>query len=272
MHQPESIDGLNTRLQDLLLNGNPDALKLLLKKFGPHVRLLLIRKCKGVLRPGEIEDVLMIAVEKIWSARTDFDPKKGSVVAWYRQIALNAAADLTRCNWCRQRQREREWEASDLDLLPAARPQTSPAATEESGQLTWLRKLQAALRRLPALYRRILMADACSSTGKLGSGELAERNGVAPSTIRSSRHRALVRLRNELECAGQPTLEPCSGLSALEWQSDRLAAASKRPYRENVRIFKNITKAAWRFRLPRLDYNKAELKTSKIASVVRIYR
>ena len=59
-------------VQDLvvqLISGDAEVVNALLEAFGPPIQRRLRRRYHGVLPPGEIEDVVLFAVEKLWFRR-----------------------------------------------------------------------------------------------------------------------------------------------------------------------------------------------------------
>ena len=188
-------------LAEQLTIGEPEVVNALLEAFGPSIQRRLGRRYRGVLRPGEIEDVLMIAVEKAWIRRARFDPSRGTLGGWLWRIAERVAADMFRTPWCQGRLREREIASRQFEAPAAAAgdhvSEGDPAASTMSRPA--VEALRAALDRLPAGHRRILLSDAEAPGGTAPSEALAAELRVTASAVRSRRHRALARLRRELQ-------------------------------------------------------------------------
>lgn len=81
-------------VQDLvvqLISGDAEVVNALLEAFGPPIQRRLRRRYHGVLPPGEIEDVVLFAVEKLWFRRERFDPSPTEIAPDVE--ALRAALD-----------------------------------------------------------------------------------------------------------------------------------------------------------------------------------
>jgi len=197
---PDRVRGLDEQLA----SGDPEVVSALLEAFGAAIQRRLARRYRGVLRPGEIEDVLMIAVERLWIRRECFDPSRGSLGGWLGRIAEHVAADIVRTPWCQARLQERQVESTRLLALEA--PGGDYVSEGDAAASTTCRAaveaLRAALDRLPAGQRRILLADAVAAGGTARSESLGAELGITASAVRSRRQRGLARLRRELPQPG----------------------------------------------------------------------
>lgn len=204
------------RLAKQLASGDECALEFILREYGPAVRGLLARKYCGVLGEGDFEDVLAIALFRVWQHRERFDPGRASLKAWFYRIATNAARDVLRYGWHKARSLEVSYEAASLaSVSVSTSPETEAGDVfssdesemesddvenpehEEVRQL-----LREVLATLSEKQRRIVLADAASKEGKVPSQELSDELGIPPATVRVYRRRAIEKLRKELDRRG----------------------------------------------------------------------
>ncbi len=200
---------LGRRLRD----GDEAVLEILLREHGATVRAVLRQKFPTGLDHGDFEDILAIALFRVWSRRNQFDPDRGSLRAWFYRIAANVTKDVLRYGWHKARQLEVRFEPAALSDVAVERSATQTAAaiaartveevdeasTDETLDDRLRRELRAIVDELPEAQRRIILADAASRDGKVSSEHLSRELGIPPGTVRVYRRRALTRLRNELD-------------------------------------------------------------------------
>ncbi len=203
---------LGRRLRD----GDEVVLEILLREHGATIRAVLRQKFPTGLDHGDFEDILAIALFRVWSRRGQFDPDRGSLRAWFYRIAANVTKDVLRYGWQKARQLEVRYEPAALSDVAVERPVTEAAAanathtaaetdgasTGETFDERLRRELRAIVDELPEAQRRIILADAASRDGKVSSDHLSQELGIPPGTVRVYRRRALARLRNELVLRG----------------------------------------------------------------------
>lgn len=201
-----------------LISGDEDALEAALRAYGPQVKALLRRKFFGPLTDTDFEDVLAVALYRMWQYRTRYDAKRASLRVWFFRIAENVTRDVLRHGWQKARQLEVVIEPLALSAVMDHRARDSPP--DDTGQENHAGKtsggsdevsmtsrpigeeLIEVLNLLPETQRRILLADAESSDGKVASQSLARELGIPASTIRVYRRRALEKVRCELDRRG----------------------------------------------------------------------
>lgn len=203
-------DGLSERLA----RGEENALEDVLREYGPPVRGLLARKYCGVLGEGDFEDVLAIALFRVWQHRERFDPTRASLKAWFYRIATNAARDVLRYGWHKARRLEVSYEGASLASVsvdPAAEVSDVFSSEEDDSDSDDVENpeheevrqlLREVLATLSEKQRRIVLADAASKEGKVPSQELSDELGIPPATVRVYRRRAIEKLRKELDRRG----------------------------------------------------------------------
>ena len=203
---------LGRRLRD----GDEAVLEILLREHGATVRAVLRQKFPTGLDYGDFEDILAVALFRVWSRRDQFDPDRGSLRAWFYRIAANVTKDVLRYGWQKARQLEVRYEPAALSDVAVERSPSAPptaiaartvedvdgASTDEAFDERLRRELRAIVDELPDAQRRIILADAASRDGKVSSEHLSQELGIPPGTVRVYRRRALARLRNELDLRG----------------------------------------------------------------------
>ncbi|MEQ8785310.1 MAG: sigma-70 family RNA polymerase sigma factor [Pirellulaceae bacterium] len=212
--QPASDSG---DLAARLCQDDEHALEDLLRTFGPAVHRVLARKFVPVLREVEIDDVLSIALYRVWCARQRFDASKGSLRLWFFRIAENAARDVLRHGWHKTRRLEIASAAVETlaDGSPACdRPESGVpesngrgatkrnASSPSKTSLALQTAIGEILEALPEAQRRIVLADAQCREGVASSEQLAKELGLSPASVRVYRKRALDTMRAELTRRG----------------------------------------------------------------------
>ena len=194
-----------------LISGDETALEAALRAHGPPVKALLRRKFFGPLTDTDFEDVLAVALYRMWQYRTRYDASRASVQVWFYRIAENVARDVLRHGWQKARQLEVAFEPLALSAVVDHRtlkPKDSinkGASQNESVDQTERpigKDLIDVLKLLPETQRKILLADAESTDGKVASQDLASELGIPASTIRVYRRRALEKVRSEMDRRG----------------------------------------------------------------------
>lgn len=198
-------------LPERLIAGDERVLEDILRRYGGAVFALLRSRFQGVLHHEDLEDILSIALYRLWKARSRFDDCRGSLRSWWYRIAENTARDILRAGWQKSRAREISWEFDPGGTNPPFHP---PGATGHSGTVranTAPAPVQMELRdiiaELPDTQRQIILADASARDDVACSRRLAQELGTTPGNIRVSRKRAMDRIRRELGRRGHSSLE-----------------------------------------------------------------
>jgi RNA polymerase sigma factor (sigma-70 family) len=181
------------RLALQLQRGDPAALEGVIRGLGPRIAAGL-KKRHPALSAEDIEDVLSIASHRLWQARGQYDPDKGSLASWYFIIADNAARDALR------KARRRVERSMDPDLL--ADREARGVVLEGETAISSLPELTQILRKLPALDRQILTGFAHADGAGRWAADLALELGMRPGTIRVRCRRIKEKIRKELHAAG----------------------------------------------------------------------
>ncbi|MBE3112336.1 MAG: sigma-70 family RNA polymerase sigma factor [Acidobacteria bacterium] len=139
--------------------------------------------------PGLAEDLVSEAFERAFRGIARFDPGRGSFGAWLFSIARHLVVDELR-----KRSRQRTSPLEDQHDLVAGDP--SPEDALARGQELTL--LLTALRRLPERDQDVL---SLRFAARLSNREIARQRGIGEGHAAVLVHRALCKLRKEVEKA-----------------------------------------------------------------------
>jgi len=203
-------------LGEIWLIDDENALAEILRCYAPaiiealHVRYTTRMR---LLRYEDIEDVVSIALRRLWDARSNYDDKKQSLRVWLFCIAENVAKDVLKHGWHKARRLERN---PGQDWLEEQSGQTCPNAAKLTGKEKRMRTkeaadLETALNKLSDEQRRIVMADAASRDGATSNEFLADELGIPAAHVRVYRSRAYAALRKEMKRLGHEVPEPTKG-------------------------------------------------------------
>ncbi|MGH7048503.1 MAG: sigma-70 family RNA polymerase sigma factor [Stellaceae bacterium] len=147
------------------------------KLFGIALRILQQRE--------PAEEVLQESFVAVWERARDYDPARGSAMAWLVTIVRHRAIDHRRRSTIRPESRG----APDEALLALAAPGSTDSRAE-------LRAVQRCLDELDAAPRHAVLLAYCYG---LTRDELAVRLAVPVGTVKSWLRRSLERLQRCLE-------------------------------------------------------------------------
>jgi RNA polymerase sigma factor (sigma-70 family) len=204
MAEPRPPDEENTRLALALLENDERALEDILRLYGPDVTKLLHAKYtlrRGVLTYEDIEDVVIIALERLWNARASYDDSKGTLRAWLYCIADNVAKDVKKLGW--QKARKLEWRPGNdwMEQSPkCAAPE--PAEAQEAEESQELKDLRMVVNNLPEVQRRIILADSVAREDVAASADVAADLGIPVANVKVYRQRAMATIRREMRRLG----------------------------------------------------------------------
>lgn len=216
MAEDESPKQQNLRLAVALLDNDERALEEILRLYGPDIFEILhnkFTKRMGVLRYEDVEDVVSVALGRLWEARDDYDDAKGSLRAWFYRIAENVAMDVLKHGWYKARRLEKNVGQDHLQeaagVTPVTQePQDRGAKRKRSKEES---DIQLVLSKLPEAQRTIVMADSASRDGKASNDLLADELGIPAAHVRSYRTRAFATIRREIRKLGHEIPEPRKG-------------------------------------------------------------
>ncbi len=179
-----------------LLRGDEQVLEEILRGVGPAIRALLSQKYRGSQTPEDIEDVLAVALFRLWRGRHLYQPDKASLHVWFYRIADNVVKDVLRSGWHKARQLEVHVPVAVEEVTPLQPVPTDPAVSKEA------QDLREVIAALPEVQRRIVWADAQARDTVVSSAALARELNLPSSTVRVYRKRALDTIRAEMKRRG----------------------------------------------------------------------
>ena len=191
---------LESEILARLLRDDESAIQDLVRAYGPTISCALSQKYKGCQSREDLEDVLAIALFRLWQNRRRFDSTKASLRTWFYCIAENVIQDVLRSGWHKARRREAP--LPDLSLLQQPTVSQLDERSQPATPNGTSRDLQAILDKLPSAQRHIVLADANAPEGLANSADLASELGLSTSTVRVYRKRALEAIRRELSKRG----------------------------------------------------------------------
>ncbi len=166
----------NEALPAALLNGDPEAWQVFIRRYGG----LIVAAVRGLAPPtGEIEDLTQDVFVRLckddFRLLRSYDPARAALSTWLTIVARSTARDALR---------RRRAEAVPIDSVPEGRLAVDPV--EPPVRL----KLPEAL--LSPRQREIL---AMLYDREMDVAEIAQTLGIDPQTVRSTHHKAMIKLR-----------------------------------------------------------------------------
>lgn len=141
--------------------------------------------------PRDVEEVLADTYQYVWEHAADFDPARGSVMAWLSMLAWSRASD----------RRRRSKPMQSLDALHPAAAEAAYEECEDAGCATDLEafvdghRVRSALAELGAEQRRLILMAFFEGASH---GDIAERTGMPLGTIKSHIRRGMASLKVKL--------------------------------------------------------------------------
>lgn len=180
-------NGAEMALVDRAREGEGAAFTLLMQRHNQR----LYRMVRAILRDeGEAEDVMQEAYVAAYQHLTEFEGR-ASFRTWLGRIAIHAA-----CKRLRFRRRFESWqEGGDADCSPAGSAGRAADPEQEAARTELRRRLEAAVDRLPAGYRTVVMMR---DVEEMSTAEVASFLQLSPANVKVRLHRARALLRREL--------------------------------------------------------------------------
>ena len=161
-------------------DGDPEARTALVRAHGPLVWAL----CRRLA--ADPDDAYQAIWERVLRALPRFDPGgAASIRSWIAVVARRHLTD-------RHRRRAVRGEVVSIEALPPVDPDAEERVSRRQRQA----RLEAALERLPAAQREVVVLHHIHG---VALATLAEEEGVALGTIKSRLHRGRARLAQLLE-------------------------------------------------------------------------
>jgi RNA polymerase sigma-70 factor (ECF subfamily) len=176
-------------LMEAVARGDGDAFRELVDRYQKRVYRLALSYLR---RHDDALDIVQETFVRVYRARASVRPD-ADPIGWVMRIAANLCID-------HQRRRRRLAE----DPLPEPETAREPAAlgTDPLGLAMEAERERALSRALDALAPRQRMVFVLRHYQQLSLGDIATTLGCSVGTVKSSLHRAIIRLREALAGAG----------------------------------------------------------------------
>lgn len=136
--------------------------------------LALLMKMLG--SRAEAEEILQEVFVELWRRAPQYDPTRGSVVAWVVTVARCRALDALRARTRRHGDRQSEYGEGDAMVTESGRPDVLVSSTR------WHQALRQAFQRLSAEQRAVLELSYFQG---MSHGQIADTLGLPVGTVKS---------------------------------------------------------------------------------------
>jgi RNA polymerase sigma-70 factor (ECF subfamily) len=136
--------------------------------------LALLMKMLG--SRAEAEEILQEVFVELWRRAPQYDPTRGSVVAWVVTVARCRALDALRARTRRHGDRQSEYGEGDAMVTASGRPDVLVSSTR------WHQALRQAFQRLSAEQRAVLELSYFQG---MSHGQIADTLGLPVGTVKS---------------------------------------------------------------------------------------
>lgn len=189
-----------------LMEDDESALAEILVRFGTSILSMLSRKYTK-FNQQDAEDVLSIALHKLWKNRQNYDDSKGKLRSYLFRIADNTAMDVFKYGWAKARFLPIDiGEENQLDFIPdETSPVDEPKRQRKDREKKHAREaeaLKAAIESLPEKQQEIIWADVYARDRVAEAAPLADELDIAVSSVRVYRLRAWKTIRSKMKELG----------------------------------------------------------------------
>ncbi len=200
---------------ELLKQRDQDGLHHLLATYGRKIKWSLRREFKTSLDELGVLDAINQAAFRAWRFIDSFDPKKGTLGAWFYKIARNAALSILR-----QQNRERgHVQVDDWELASFLAMQHQDDAEPTPDHRKFLTDLWHCIQQLAPLQKGIILAD-LNAGDVADTGDLAESFRTTKNSISASRSMARKALRDGLIRLGHVAGDTKRGKSTGDFEAE----------------------------------------------------
>ncbi len=188
------------------MDDDESALTEILTQFGDSIIGLLVAKYSSFNR-DDAEDVLSIAISKLWDRRHQYDEAEGKLRSYLFKIADNTAKDIFKCGWAKAKLMPVDFgDENRVDLIAEEMPPDDETKRQrkdrEKRRAKELADLNAVIDGLPDKERRVILSDAQAKDRVSDSAKLADELGIAIGSVRGYRSRAWKTIRTKMKELG----------------------------------------------------------------------
>lgn len=164
--------------------GGSEALEELIRRYSEKIKS---EAARILLDGSEAEEVVQEVWWKVWQRALDYDPRRGSVLAWLFIMARRRALDRLRNRRARLRAVQR---------LPPQEPFALQESDDRELFRSWLLRVRRAFRELPPGQRQVL---ALAVFRDMSHSEIAAATGLPLGTVKTRSNSAKKKLRQSLD-------------------------------------------------------------------------
>jgi len=188
-----------------LLDDDESALGRIIAQFGGSTMRFLVAKYQD-FTAQDAEDILSIAIHKLWENRQQYDESHGSLRTYLFKIADNTAKDVYKVGWQKAKRLPVDFGIdNDVNLISEVPPPNETKRKRkdrEKKEKREIEDLNAVIDELPDKQRRIIRSDAHAKDRVSDSSKLADELGIPIGTVRVYRSRAWNSIRNKMKQLG----------------------------------------------------------------------
>jgi RNA polymerase sigma-70 factor (ECF subfamily) len=173
-----------------IATGDSGALSEFYDEASRYVHAIALR----ILRdPDEAEEITLDVFQQVWRLAASYNPDRCAVTSWLGMMARSRALDRWRSLQTRRRFIAPEQPEGVEYVSPDAGPETALAATQQQ------QRIREALHILPEEQRKMIQLAFWDG---LSHSEVAARTGVPLGTVKTRIRLGMLKLKEELEHAG----------------------------------------------------------------------
>lgn len=173
-----------------IATGDSGALSDFYDEANRYVHAIALR----ILRdPDEADEITLDVFQQVWRLAGSYNPDRCAVASWLGMMARSRALDRWRSIQARRRLIAPEQPEGLEHVSPADGPETLLATAQQQ------QRLRQALRVLPDEQREMI---SLAFWDGLSHSEVASRTGVPLGTVKTRIRLGMLKLREELEHAG----------------------------------------------------------------------
>ncbi|MEO9594307.1 RNA polymerase sigma factor [Rhodopirellula bahusiensis] len=211
----ESVADTQLELAFRLMEDDTSALAEIVELYGSAIIRMILATYK-TFNAEDAEDVLSIAIAKLWDRRQQYDEGDGPLRAYLYKIADNTAKDIFKCGWDKARRLPVDFGLENaIELIPEDKPDENESKRKrkdwEKRRHKEISDLMAVLDGLPEKERAVVISDAYARDRVTDATTLSDELGIAVGSVRGYRSRAwktirakMTELGHKLPAAGEP--------------------------------------------------------------------
>ena len=183
----DSKDEIDPALMRRMAEGDPAAFERLYDAFSGILYSLALRIIE---RPEDTEELIQEVFVKIWKDASDYDPRRGTPLAWAITITRHKAIDRIRST----ARRLRLYEAAEAEAMTSSATVPQPLNDAEHSE-----NAKAVRESLGHLTPEVRESIELAFFGGLSHTQIASKLSLPLTTVKSRIRRAMMQLRQSLK-------------------------------------------------------------------------